>query len=297
MRRQLLGVRGFLLHLTHYDPVWCRKKAREKPFDLGLAMEIVDAMAEANMNLLIIDIADAVKYKCYPKLAKHYTQPMSTLKRLVRHAEKAGMEVVPKLNFSRSHFCQHNHWFGRMLWGFDTDIYFENAFRLIDELIDVTRPRRFFHIGMDEDHDRSYTQYVAAIQRLHDGLTTRGLRTIIWNDSSCLWEGSHIHIEKALLAETRIPKDIVHMLWDYQRVDPRILRRIRRRGFELWGAPGSNPDRVAAFRDALHRTSGTGAIITKWIPCRPGNRKTLLKTVHDCGRVLAASEGTIADSA
>jgi hypothetical protein len=32
--RQRLAVRGYLLHLTHYDPVWYARKSREQPFDL-----------------------------------------------------------------------------------------------------------------------------------------------------------------------------------------------------------------------------------------------------------------------
>ena len=30
-----LGVRGYLLHLTHYDPGWCPRKEEEQEFDLG----------------------------------------------------------------------------------------------------------------------------------------------------------------------------------------------------------------------------------------------------------------------
>jgi hypothetical protein len=122
------NVRGFLIHISHYDPKWCAEKETEKPFNL---------------------------------------------------------KVVPKINFSRSHYHQHNSWFRPHEKLFDSEKYWPLAFEVIDELIRELEPEHFFHIGMDEDHSRSYTQYVTAINTLHSGLKERGLRTIIWNDSAC----------------------------------------------------------------------------------------------------------------
>jgi len=95
-------VRGFLIHISHYDPQWCKVKAREKPFDLDLGLEIVDTMWEVGLNLLVIDCADGVRYKSHPELARKYTVPMSHLGKLVNRAQEKGIEVVPKLNFSQS---------------------------------------------------------------------------------------------------------------------------------------------------------------------------------------------------
>lgn len=94
-------MRGFLLHITHYDSTWLKFKSREKPFDLDLGLEIVDAMAEAGLNVLVIDCEDGVKYKSHPELARRYTIPMEQLKKLADYAYQKGMEVVPKLNFFR----------------------------------------------------------------------------------------------------------------------------------------------------------------------------------------------------
>ncbi|MFA6717318.1 MAG: hypothetical protein WCS27_18200 [Victivallaceae bacterium] len=143
-------VRGLLLHISHYDPKWCRSKSEEKPFEPDTAMKIVDAMAVSGMNMLIIDCADGVEYKSHPELKRHYTAPMSHLEKLSAYAKKSGIEVVPKLNFSQSRFFRHNEWFypyneivdGRDI--FDTEEYWKPAFELINELIDVCRPPAFF---------------------------------------------------------------------------------------------------------------------------------------------------------
>lgn len=289
-RTRMLPVRGYLLHLTHYDPTWFRRKARERPFDLAVALEVVEALAAERFNLLVIDCADAVRYRSHPELAKRYTVPMKQLAALVKAARDRKLEVVPKLNFARSYWHHHNDWLlspgERWSHHFDDEAYWKKAFEVIDELIAVCRPKRFFHVGMDEDHDRAYSQYIAAIRTLHAGLKKRKLRTLIWNDSGIAYGSGLIHAEKSLAAEKAIPRDVVQVLWQYSRVPAASIRRIRRRGFELWGAPGSRDPKVtAAFRDAVIESDGKGLLMTAWMPCRAANRRMLLNRIAAMGPI------------
>lgn len=292
--RRVLPIRGVLLHLTHYDPVWFAAKAKEKPFDLATGLDAIDAMAEAGFNLLVIDCADGVRYKSHPEFARHYSSPMSVLRRLVARAEKRGIEVVPKLNFARSGMHHHNDWLQLTRVEHDTPEYWKSAFEVVDELIREVftrhslggggRPKRFFHVGMDEDHDRSTRQYVEAIRTLRKGLKARGLRTIIWNDSACLWPSAEVHREKSLLAEKKIPKDVVQVLWDYFDADPKGFRRLAREGFEVWGAPApGKPDGVARMRDRLLAAGGTGILLTRWKPTLRESRREILDWISSCG--------------
>jgi len=289
------GVRGYLLHLTHYDPSWFGKKSEEKPFDLDVGLEIVAALEEERFNLLAVDCADAVQYESHPELARHYTVPMEKLERLAVSARDHGLDVVPKLNFSRSCHHHHNDWMLGLdeQWDhhFDDDAYWQKAFELIDELVAVCRPKQFFHVGMDEDHDRSYTQYIAAIERLRSGLNERNLRTVIWNDTAINYPVGHIHYEKSLTAEKEISKDIVQILWDYHSVPAEAVGRIRERGFELWGAPGSH-DRAQArkFRDTVLGHGGTGLFMTTWSHCNDPNRQWLLNGIREMGPVYRGEE-------
>jgi hypothetical protein len=284
-----LPIRGFLIHLTHYDPRWWKRKPREKPFDLSVALEIVEALAEEGFNLLVIDCADAPKYKSHPELAKRYSAPMKQLETLAAAATKAGLEVVPKLNFSRSGYHHHNTWLlgpaEEWYHHFDDAVYWKKAWEVIDELIAACKPKRFFHVGMDEDHDRSYTQYAAAIKTLRDGLKKRKLRTIIWNDTGIEYSTGLIHAEKSLTAEKVIPKDVVELLWRYDAAPTESIRRIAKEGFELWGAPGRAPSRARAFRDAVLQAGGKGLVMTMWIPCRKPNRRGILEAIHAAGPV------------
>lgn len=284
MADMVLPVRGFLVHLTHYDPVWYRRKAREKPLDLKVAFEIVDAMAEADMNLLVIDVEDGVRFKSHPELKRRYSVPMGQLQRLVQRARRNGLEVVPKLNFAQSSSQYHNEWFRPYNRQFDSERYWKLAFELIDELIGVCEPERFFHVGMDEDMDRSHRQYADAVVALAGGLKERGLRAVMWKDTPVIcpgiWEAPG---EKSRAAEKTTPKDVVQVPWGYREADPELVRHLRRKGFEVWGATGGKPELVREWRDAVLRYGGTGILLTAWRPCRPGNRKSMLDQIRTCG--------------
>ncbi len=285
-----LPVRGYLLHLTHYDPVWFRKKGGERRFDLETALAMVEALGEEEFNLLVIDCADGVKYRSHPELAKRYSAPMRDLGRLAAAARGAGLEVAPKLNFSQSRFHHHNDWMRgpKEVWHhhFDDEEYWRKGFELIDELIEVCRPKRYFHVGMDEDHDRSHGQYVAAIKRLRKELRERRLKTLIWNDTATEWGAGLVHAEKSLVAEKAIAKDVVQVIWRYDGVPGKAIRRVAREGFEVWGAPGwREPEVTAEFRDAVVKAGGRGLLMTTWRPVRKSTRREMLAGIRAMGPV------------
>jgi hypothetical protein len=278
-----LPIRGYLLHITHYDPVWCETKDREEPFDVEIGLDIVDGMASVDLNLLVIDCADGLQYQSHPELTRHYSQPIATLERLVRRAGQQGIEVVPLLNFAQSEVFQNNHWFRPHNDLFDNDTYWQFAFEVMDELIAVIQPPRFFHIGMDEDHWRSHRQYVAAIQTLRGGLARRHLRTVVWNASALRRRAVEVFKEKSLVAEGEIAKDIVQVIFDYADVQPGVFRRVLNAGFEVWGAPGTDPGQMESMRDVLLSCGGTGILLTRWMPCVPANRDNLLDHIRTLG--------------
>jgi len=205
---------------------------------------------------------------------------------LADRAEERRIEIVPKLNFAQSALHRHNHWFRPHNDLFDSEEYWRLAFEIIDELIAVARPKRFFHIGMDEDHHRSYPQYVRAIQTLHDGLAERSLRPIIWNDSACMWPQAEIHREKSEAAEKAVSCDVVQVLWDYRTTRREILERLLGRGFTVWGAPGRKPDLMKEARDILVECGADGVLFTRWKPWDAASRQDILDWIQSVGAVL-----------
>ena len=289
--KKKLAIRGFLLHLSHYDPLWNQENWRNKfPFDLNLGLDIIDEMTKNGLNTLIVDCEDAVCFKSHPELSRTYTVPIKQLKKLVQHAAEKNIEVIPKLNFSQSRVHCHNDWMrphGQCNGAqdiFDSEKYWKIAFELIDELVDVCNPR-YFHIGMDEDTERSCRLFAMAINILHAGLSKRNLRTVMWRDSRTDLRGE-VFTEKHNFAEDKIAQDIIPMVWKYDRaISPKIIKHIVQKGFELWGTTGetASPDVILAWKKVLLKNDATGLILTKWIPCNEINRSSLLEYIKELG--------------
>ncbi|MBN1937543.1 MAG: hypothetical protein JW934_22995 [Anaerolineae bacterium] len=279
----ILPVRGFLLHITHYDPTWCMTKETETPFDLHLGLDVIDCMASVGLNLVMIDCGDGLIYASHPELTRHYSQSLKVLQHLVQRAKHHNIEVVPLLNFAQSGVFQNNHWFRPHHKLFDNEEYWHFAFEIIDELLQVIQPPRFFHIGMDEDHWRSHRQYIQAIETLHSGLAKRHLQTIIWNATALRKAEFEVFKEKSLVAEKAIPNDVIQVVFDYVDVQPEIFERLRNRKFPIWGAPGDNPSQVETMRDVLLKYNGQGILLTRWIPCIEQNRDGLLNYINRTG--------------
>jgi len=282
-------VAGLLTHTSHYDPRWWAAKDDEEPFDVDVALRLIDAMALRGLNTLLIDCADGFTYTSHPELRRPYSVPIDDLIGLAAYARRQGIDVVPKLNFSKSGRNHHDDWLrphaGQSAGLHPEDPYWTVAADLIEELIAATRPKAYIHIGMDEDHDRSLDQYVDAILRLRRIVKRHRLRPIVWNDSCHTQRISpaQVHADKCLAAEEHIPRDVVHMLWDYAGAHPRIVRRLVGRGFTVWAAPGRTPRKVENWRTALRHNGGNGIVLTEWIKCSRRNEQRLIERVRVLG--------------
>jgi hypothetical protein len=284
-----LRYRGLLIHFSHYDPSWMQRKATEERFDLRTGLKVVDAMADVGMNLLVIDIEDGVVFKSHPELRRRYSVPMAQLETLARAARERGIDVVPKLNFSKSHRHLHDEWLRPHThpenWLQGRRSYWRTARDVIAEAVRACQPRRFFHIGMDEDHSRSLRQYVEDIERLRRILRAHKLRPVVWNDSC--FEGqdvtAEVHGEKSRAAEGRLPKNVVHVLWDYDSAHPAAVRRLVSEGFECWVAPGRSRAKVRAWKRAALRHGATGMLLTRWVKCSRRNAEIILRDLHHLG--------------
>ncbi|MBI4336018.1 MAG: hypothetical protein HY589_05125 [Candidatus Omnitrophica bacterium] len=285
--KNIVPIRAYLLHLTHYSPGWCLRKRRERPIDMPLALEIVDAIAAAGFNTLIIDCEDGLEYKSHPELERPYSIPRAFLTRILRRARARKLELIPKLNFSHSMYHRHDYWFRPYSFILDMDDYWKAAFELMEELIGLVRPKHFFHIGMDEDDSRSHAAYINAVRAFRKWLDARGLRPIIWNDTA-FGRTRPWHTRKSLAAEKALPKDVVQVVWDYKRVRPAIIKRVAEEGFDVWAAPGQKPSQVLKWKKALLKYGGRGLVMTTWLPCRSRNRPLMLEMIQILGPIYSS---------
>ena len=287
--------RGLLLHLTHYDPRWWEKKSRERRYDQATAAAVIKAMAEVRMNLLIIDIADAIVYKTLPHLRKPYSVPMSQLTELAGLARDHGLEVVPKLNFARSPRHRHSHWLDPNQSDPDRATFWKQGFAAIDEVLDAVGGARMVHVGMDEDDTRSPEQYAAALTRLYRGLKRRKVRMAMWAEVGHeSWRPQQRW--KEIPAIKQLPRDVLLMPWSYKSVMADWTRRLKRWGFDVvpgcqYGHP-SLPEKdaltnVREWADTAQSIPLDGLLLTKWINCSRRNRPALLRAVRASGPLMA----------
>ncbi len=283
-------VKGYLMHLTHYDPAWVKLKHLEKRFSLPLALSLVDEIARAGLNTVIIDVEDAVLYKSHPELRRAYSAPMSDYRRLVTHALKKGLTVVPKLNFAKGTDV-HNAWMSPYDEFPDTPAYFDRAMMLVDELIkglDIGA----IHIGMDED-DRGNREFLHTIKELHRRLAERKLRTIMWADVGHMWAPVRHAKFKAVLPS--IPRDVVMIPWNYDLVSlRRWVRLMAGMGFAVWGGTGPAGGKYAEMTEPNMRMwakdiklgGGNGLVATFWQPLKTANAKAMRQAIREAGRLF-----------
>lgn len=181
--------------------------------DKPLWDESLQKMVAEGMNLVLIDLGDAVKYKTHPEIAVTGAWEPELLRSELNRMRKMGLEPIPKLNFSAG----HDTWLGPYARMVSTKKYYEVSSNLIGEVIELFDQPRFFHIGMDEEtaeHQRLY-QYVLVRSNnlwwndfhfLVNEVEKRKVRAWIWSDF--VWRHQKEFFE-------RMPKSVIQSNWYY----------------------------------------------------------------------------------
>jgi hypothetical protein len=213
---------GSLLHLSYNmwsdrdAPEWKLDHVSARPylrFDESLWNDLLPKMAEAGMNMVVIDLGDGVRYQSHPEIAVEGAWSPAKLREELAKIRQLGLEPIPKLNFST---C-HDAWLGPYSRCVSTDTYYDVCRDLIAEVIDLFDQPRFFHLGMDEEtaeHQRYYGYVVIRQYDLwwHDlafyaaQVEKGGVRPWVWSDY--VW-----HHPEAFYAN--MPLSILQSNWYY----------------------------------------------------------------------------------
>ncbi len=176
--------------------------------------DAVVKMAQAGINMVVIDLGDAVAYESHPEIAVQKAWSASRLRKELDKICKLGLEPIPKMNFSAG----HDTWLGEYSKMVSTKKYYEVCAELITEVFDLFGNPRFFHLGMDEesaDHQRHYN-YVVVRQNdswwkdfyyLVGIVEKQNSRAWIWPDYM-LWHHPEQFFKK-------MPKSVVQSNWYY----------------------------------------------------------------------------------
>lgn len=262
---------GCLLHLSFN--MWEEYISPHRPFrgfrpDLRLSESLwndsIEAMAKQGMNMVVIDLGDAIKYESHPEIAVNNAWSPERLQKELEKIRKLGLEPIPKLNFSAG----HDTWlksYSRMV---STKKYYDVCSDLIKEVHTLFNKPRFFHLGMDEETMENQTHYDYLMVRQND---------VWWGDFYFLigevekiecrpWVWSDYVWHHPELFYKNMPKSVIQSNWYYSEI------------FDLTQLDDSSQKRVKAYID--FDTSGYDQIPTGSYHAE--NEKSILNTVEFC---------------
>ena len=181
-------------------------------FDENVYNEWINRMTEIGMNMVILDVGDAVKYPSHPELAIEGSWTPERMRNEVRRLKARGIEAIPKLNFSTA----HDSWLKDYHKMVATPEYYKVCEDLIRDIAEIFDHPRFIHLGYDEESpNQKYADFVVCRQGEHwwkdflkiTGYAEKaGMRPWVWADYG--WR----HPEEFL---KNCPKSVLLSNWYY----------------------------------------------------------------------------------
>jgi hypothetical protein len=302
---------GNLLHLSYNmwcdrslkpsDPITINEAAHYQPYlrcDDKLWKELTERMANAKMNMLVIDLGDGVRYQSHPEIAVQNAWSTERLRKELARLRKLGLEPIPKLNFSTA----HDTWLGAYSRQVSTPPYYKTCEDLIDEVIRLFDKPCWFHLGYDEETAGQQTEKAYLVVRQHElwwhdfqffvkQVEKRGVRPWIWSDYA--WRNGDQFLK-------RMPKSVVQSNWCYgvdfkdTAPDVRWYGELERHGYDQiptgsnWLSPKSFGMMVDYCRKRIAPSRLKGFLQTPWVPTLETFRQNHIEAIDQVAAAMAA---------
>jgi hypothetical protein len=289
---------GYLLHLSYNmwadrdAPEWGLEHVSYRPhlrYDAAFGREVLQRLAEAGANMVVLDLGDAVRYASHPEIAVSGAWEPERLRAELAWMRGLGLEVIPKLNFSTS----HDAWLGPYARMVSTPVYYDVCRDLIRETLALFDRPRFFHLGMDEETAQHQRYYAYAVMRQYDlwwhdlffyvnQMEEGGSRAWVWSDY--VWH----HPE---LFYANMPADLLQSNWyydnDFSTAAPRALayNDLEAHGYDQvptgsnWRSVENLPLTVVHSFGAIAPERLKGFLQTVWKPTLPECREQHLDAI------------------
>ena len=182
-------------------------------FDEQVWRTLTGRMAQVGMNMVIIDLGEALQYPSHPELWVKGSWEIERFRKELARLRAMGLEPIPKMNFSTA----HDVWLKEYERMVSTRPYYQVCADLIRDVYEIFDHPRFLHLGYDEEtagHQRRYKYSIVRQGELwwHDFLwfvketEKTGMRPWIWSDY--VWH----HPEEFY---RRMPKSVLQSNWYY----------------------------------------------------------------------------------
>ena len=182
-------------------------------FDEKVWRTVTDRMVQVGMNMVIIDLGEAVRFPSHPELAVKDSWDIERFRKELVRLRSMGLEPIPKLNFSTA----HDTWLKQYERMVSTEKYYQVCADLIRDVAEIFDRPRFMHLGYDEETDGHQRKYKYCVVRQgdlwwHDFLwfvketEKTGMRPWIWSDY--VWHHPDLFF-------SRMPKSVLQSNWYY----------------------------------------------------------------------------------
>ena len=296
-----------LLHLSYN--MWCDwdNPALTSPynparpylrFDDNLWVELLSAMKNAGLNMVVIDLGDGVAYESHPEIAVKGAWSRSRLRDELKKLRDLNLEPIPKLNFST---C-HDQWLGPYARMVSTPKYYEVCKDLIAEVIDLFDKPRFFHLGMDEETEQHQRHFEYSVIRQHDlwwrdfkflceQCESKGVRPWIWSDY--VWQHADLFYE-------RMPRSVLQSNWYYGEkfgsdapLAVKAYRDLEDHQYDQiptlsnWTTTKNIPGTVEFALKHIKPDRLKGFLLAPWRPTLPETRQRHMEAIEHFGKAIA----------
>ncbi len=192
---------------------WANSYRPALTFDESTWNILLQEMVSSGMNMVVIDLGDAVQYESHPEIAIKNAWTTEKLRSELVKIRRLGLEPIPKLNFATT----HDAWLGEYSRMVSTKKYYTVCRDLISEVIELFDSPRFFHLGMDEETAQHQLKYDYTVIRQNDlwwgdlyffigEVEKKGVRSWIWSDYA--WFHPELFFKK-------MPKSVLQSNWYY----------------------------------------------------------------------------------
>jgi len=182
-------------------------------FDQATFDTVTEAMAEAGLTMLVLDVGDGIAYSSRPEISATGAWTREHLAGQLERLRSLGLDVVPKLNFS----ARHDAWLRRYSRMLSTPEYYDACADVIAEVCEAFEQPRFLHLGMDEETAKHQHALQYAVMRQHDlwwhdldflldRTREAGVQPWVWSDYA--WNHPEVFYE-------RMPHDVMQSNWYY----------------------------------------------------------------------------------
>ena len=278
-------------------------------FDEKVWRTLTGRMVEVGMNMVVIDLGEAIKYPSHPEIAVKGSWEIDRFRKELARLRAMGLEPIPKMNFSAS----HDVWLGEYHRMISTEPYYRVCSDLIRDVAEIFDHPRFLHLGFDEEFTELQGKYLYSVARQgdlwwHDFLwfvketEKAGMRPWVWSDYA--WHYHDVFYKRmprsvlqsnfyysasfdmeTLKARSKTGRSIV-MVKTYEELD--------KAGFDQipcgsnWECDTNFAGTVARCRKVCAPERLKGFLMAPWFMTIPEKEKKNLEAIDQVGAVIKA---------